>query len=313
MNVLSLFDGISCGMVALQQLGISFNSYYASEIEPNAEKVSQRQYPNIIRIGDVTKLNYENGVLISEKGRFNVDNIDLLIGGSPCQGFTYAGFQDGMVTEEDIEITSLETYLRYKEQGYKFKGQSYLFWEYVRLLKQIKPEYFLLENVKMAKKWENIITNALGVQPILLNSADFSPQRRQRLYWANFKIEQPITSNSQVLQDIVRTEDNNHYHLSQKHLQGFLKSYNWTPNYLHEKSKPLLASYYKQPPHCPYIPCDKSESGYRMLSPIECERLQGLPDNYTEGISKTQRYKCLGNGWNVPTIVYILGKLKGKI
>ena len=300
-------------MVALQQSGISFDSYYASEIESNAEKVSQQQYPNIIRIGDVTKLDYKNSVLITEKGNFNIDNIDLLIGGSPCQGFTYAGFQDGMITEEDIEITSLETYLRYKEQGYKFKGQSYLFWEYVRLLKQIKPKYFLLENVKMAKKWENIITNALGVQPVLLNSADFSPQRRQRLYWANFEIKQPTTINNQVLQDVVRTADNSHYHLSQKHLQGFMKSYKWTPNYLHEKSKPLLASYYKQPPHCPYIPCDKSKSGYRMLSPIECERLQGLPDNYTEGISKTQRYKCLGNGWNVPTIVHIFVELKGKI
>lgn len=202
-------------MVALQQSGISFDSYYASEIESNAEKVSQQQYPNIIRIGDVTKLDYKNSVLITEKGNFNIDNIDLLIGGSPCQGFTYAGFQDGMITEEDIEITSLETYLRYKEQGYKFKGQSYLFWEYVRLLKQIKPKYFLLENVKMAKKWENIITNALGVQPVLLNSADFSPQRRQRLYWANFEIKQPTTINNQVLQDVVRTEDNSHYHLSQ--------------------------------------------------------------------------------------------------
>ena len=99
-------------MVALQQSGISFDSYYASEIESNAEKVSQQQYPNIIRIGDVTKLDYKNSVLITEKGNFNIDNIDLRIGGSPCQGFTYAGFQAGMITEEDIEITSLETYSR---------------------------------------------------------------------------------------------------------------------------------------------------------------------------------------------------------
>ena len=164
----------------------------------------------------------------------------------------------------------------------------------------------------MAKKWEAIITNALGVKPVRINSSLLSAQRRDRLYWTNINdgnIEQP-NDLGLLLKDIVREEDNDNYHLSSVHHKAFLKSYKWTPNYLNEKSKPLLASYYKQPPHCPYIPCAQSESGYRMLSPVECERLQTLKDGYTDGITKTQRYKCIGNCWTVDIIAYILSFLK---
>ena len=301
MNVLSLFDGISCGMVALERAGIKVDEYYASEVDQYAIKVSKKNYPNIIQIGDVRNVDPEL-----------YKDCELLIGGSPCQSFTFSGKREGMVTEEDVEVTSLEQYLKLKNEGFDFKGQSYLFWEYVRLLKAIKPKYFLLENVKMAKKWEKIITNALGVEPIRINSSLLSAQRRDRLYWTNINdgnIEQPKDLGL-LLKDVVREEDNNNYHLSSVHHKAFLKSYKWTPNYLDEKSKPLLASYYKQPPHCPYIPCAQSESGYRMLSPVECEMLQTLPPNYTEGISKTQRYKCVGNCWTVDIIAYILNFIK---
>ena len=297
MNVLSLFDGISCGMVALERTGILADKYYASEIDPYAIQISKKNYPSIVQIGDVRNV---------DDALYN--DCDLLIGGSPCQSFTFSGRREGMVTEENIEVTSLEQYLQLKSEGFDFKGQSYLFWEYVRLLKAIRPKYFLLENVKMSKKWESVITNALGVQPVRINSSLLSAQRRDRLYWTNInngQIPQPDDLKL-LLMDIVRTEDNDKYHLSAIHHQAFLKSYKWTPNYLTEKSKPLLASYYKQPPHCPYIPCEQSESGYRMLSPVECERLQTLPDNYTEGISKTQRYKCIGNCWTVNVVAHIL-------
>ena len=269
-------------------------------------------FPNTIQLGDVSKISYRNGVLITEYGRFKVGNIDLLIGGSPCQSFTFAGKQNGMTTTDDINIVSLNQYLDLQRQGFAFKGESYLFWEYVRLYNEIRPEFFLLENVKMKQYWQNIITNAMGVEPIKFNSQLLSAQRRERLYWTNInqgKISLPKDMGL-VLSDIVRPEDDNEYFLSKKHYQAFLKSYKWTPNYLYEKSKPLLASYYKQPPHCPYIPCQKSESGYRMLSPVECERLQTLPDDYTIGISKTQRYKCIGNGWTVDVIAYILSYLQ---
>lgn len=308
-TILSLFDGISCGQVALNRIKIPYSNYYASEVDKYTIQIAKKNYPTTIEIGDVTKIYYKDGVLTTENGTFKVGHINLLIGGSPCQNFTFAGKREGMVTEEDIEILTLEQYLDLKEQGFEFKGQSYLFWEYVRLLREINPDRFILENVKMVKHWRDIITSTLGVNPINLNSEMFSAQRRDRLYWTNINngnIPIPNTKCLLVLKNIIRDEDNDKYHLSEKHHQAFLKSYKWTGNSLENKSKPLLASYYKQPPHCPYIPCAQSESGYRMLSPIEAERCQTLPDNYTEGISKTQRYKVIGNGWNVDTVVYIL-------
>ena len=293
LNVLSLFDGISCGMVALERTGIPVDTYYASEIDKYAMKISNKNYPEIIQLGNVTKVTYNNGTLYTEDKKYYIGDIDILIGGSPCQSFTFAGKKEGMVTDENIEITTLEQYLKLKSEGFTFKGQSYLFWEYIRLLNEIRPTYFLLENVKMQKFWQDVITRTLGIEPLRFNSKLLSAQRRDRLYWTNINsgnIELPDDLGL-LLKDIVREEDNDKYHLSKIHHQAFLKSYKWTANYLDEKSKPLLASYYKQPPHCPYIPCEQSESGYRMLSPVECERLQTLPDNYTEGISKTQRYK----------------------
>ena len=315
MIVLSLFDGISGGRVALERAGIVADAYFASEVDAYAIQIAQKNYPSTIQIGDVSKVSYKEGVLYTDNGNFNVGAIDLLIGGSPCQNFTFAGKREGMVTDANVEITSLDQYLELKESGFVFKGQSYLFWEYIRLLREIKPQYFLLENVKMSQRWQSVITNAVGVSPVNINSELLSAQRRNRLYWTNINggtIPQP-NDLKLVLNDVVREEDNNQYHLSTVHHNAFLKSYKWTPNYLTEKSKPLLASYYKQPPHCPYIPCTQSESGYRMLSPVECERLQTLPDNYTEGISKTQRYKCIGNGFTANVIAYIFSYLQDKM
>lgn len=276
-NVLSLFDGISCGMIALERANINIDKYYASEINPYAIQISKKNYPQIIRLGDI--LNWE---------QWDIDwsKIDLLIGGSPCQGFTFAGKM-----------------LNFNDE------RSKLFFVYVDILNYIKtlnPNVkFLLENVKMKKEYENVITTYMKVNPLHINSNLVSAQNRQRLYWSNIPNIEIPNDKGVLLKDIVRKEDNSKYHLSLKHLQGFLRSYNWKPSLLNGKAKPILASYYKQPPHCPYIPCDESESGYRMLSPIEAERCQTLPDNYTDGISKCQRYKCIGNGWTVDIISQI--------
>ena len=159
MNVLSLFDGISCGRVALERANIPVDRYYASEIDKNAITVSLDNYPDIIQLGDVRDI---------DPSAF--PKIDLLIGGSPCQSFSFAGKRNGMSTKEQIEIFSLDQYLEAKEKDFEFEGYSYLFWEYVRILRETKPKYFLLENVKMAKKWEKVITDALGVEPILIDS-----------------------------------------------------------------------------------------------------------------------------------------------
>ena len=272
MKILSLFDGISCGMAAFERAGIPVDRYVAYEIDPNAIKISHKNYPQIEHCGAV-----ETADFTQYKG------FDILIGGSPCQGFTFAGKR-----------------LNFEDP------RSKLFFEYVRALEEVKPKYFLFENVKMKIEYRDTITEFLGVEPIPINSALLSAGRMDRYYWTNIpNVTQP-KDKGLLLMDIVRPEDNNQYHLSVKHHKAFLKSYKWTPCKLDGKAKPLLASYYKQPPHCPYIPCNKAESGYRMLSPVECERLQTLPDGYTEGISKTQRYKCLGNGWTVDVIAHIL-------
>lgn len=315
-NILSLFDGISCGQVALERANIKKENYIASEIDKYAIEIAKKNYPNTLHIGNIENISYNEKTkkLYNNKTQeiLYKGDIDIIIGGSPCQSFSFAGKQNGMSTKENIEVTNLEQYLELKNKNFEFIGQSYLFWEYVRLLKEIKPKYFLLENVKMKKYWENIITKTLEVNPIRINSENYSAQRRDRLYWTNIDINKEEIlkeRNELLLKDIIREEDNENYHLSKTHYAAFLKSYKWKANLLNEKSKPLLATYYKQPPHCPYIPCEKSESGYRMLSPIECERLQTLPNNYTQGISKTQRYKCIGNGWTVDVIAKILSYL----
>jgi len=181
LKVLSLFDGISCGQVALERAGIEVDSYYASEICDYSIKITKKNFPNTIEIGDVRDVN---------TSKFK--DIDILIGGSPCQSFSFAGTMKGMTTKSKLAITNLDQYLELKQNGFEFEGYSYLFWEYVRILKDIKPKYFLLENVKMSENWKKVITDALGVEPILINSELVSAQSRERLYWTNIpNIKQP--------------------------------------------------------------------------------------------------------------------------
>ena len=298
-NVLSLFDGISCGQVTINNLGISYNKYYASEIDKYAIQTTMKNFPNTIQLGDVSLIDTNH-----------LEDIELIIGGSPCQSFTFAGKREGMITDDKLEVTTLEQYLSLKSEGFIFKGESYLFWEYVRIFKELKPKYFFLENVRMDKKWESIISKTMGVEPIKLNSNIFSATNRQRLYWTNIPINEIPEKSELLLRDIVEENIGKEFQLTSKHHKGFLRSYKWKHCELDEKSKPLLASYYKQPPHCPYIRCDLSDSGFRRLTPIECERLMGLSDNYTQGLSNTQRYKSIGNGWQVNTIEFIFNLLK---
>ena len=167
-NVLSLFDGISCGQVALNNAGIKVNNYFASEIDKHAIKVTQSNYPNTKQIGDVTKVNAND-----------LPNIDLLMGGSPCQGFSFSGKQ-----------------LNFEDP------RSKLFFEFVRLIKEVKPKYWLLENVVMKQEYQDVISQHLGVEPVKLNSALTSAQNRVRLYWANFDITEP-TDQGIKLEDIL--------------------------------------------------------------------------------------------------------------
>ena len=298
MKVLSLFDGISCGMQALKQLNIPIEKYYASEIDKYAIEVSKKNHPEIIQLGDIE--NWKDWDI-------EWDEIDMVIGGSPCTNLSFAGDRTNLAG--------------------KYSSLFFVYHSILEHLRTIKPNIlFLLENVKMDKESYNTITSMMRVEGIRINSNIFSAQNRDRIYWTNIPIEELPQPSEIVLKDIIREEDNNNtLSISKKHHQAWLKSYKWKFDDLNGKSKPLLASYYKQPPHCPYIQYrdiaeneeELKESVYRRLSPIECERLQTLPDNYTLVIddkgkenSYTQRYKMIGNGWTVDVIRHIFSSLK---
>ena len=216
MNILSLFDGISCGQIALERVGFEVENYYASEIDKYAIQITQHNYPNTIQLGSVIDLK-----------AVDLLQIDLLIGGSPCQSFSFAGKLKGMTTKCDQQILSLEQYLELKNNGFEFEGESYLFWEYVRILKEVKPKYFLLENVVMKKEWEDVISATLDVEPIKINSSLVSAQNRNRLYWTNIPVNDlPINKNlfiKDIRLDCVKTShrniDNFRQHKTNNYLQ----------------------------------------------------------------------------------------------
>jgi DNA (cytosine-5)-methyltransferase 3A len=221
MKVLSLFDGMSCGHQALERAGIDVDTYYASEIDKYAIQVTMANYPDTIQVGSVVDIN-----------ALELPKIDLLLGGSPCQSFSFAGKRKGMSTKDEQEILTLQHYLQLKSEGYEFEGQSYLFWEYMRILEELKVKnpnvLFLLENVEMGAKWEKILSNAIGVRGIHINSALVSAQNRKRIYWINWGmkpmglfgdmesiIEQP-KDRGILLKDILESKVDEKYFLSEK-------------------------------------------------------------------------------------------------
>ena len=256
LRVLSLFDGMSCGQQALERIGVNVLEYYASEIDKHAIAVTMHNYPNTKQLGSVIDVD-----------GYNLPKIDLLIGGSPCQSFSFAGKRKGMSTKCETEILTLEHYLELKAEGYEFEGQSYLFWEYMRLLKEVKPKYFLLENVMMGEKWEKILSKAIGVNAIEINSALVSAQNRRRLYWTNIGMQpmglfgdlasiipQPKDKGI-LLKDILESEVDDKYYLSQQRIETMLKSERSVP-YVDEETKKfncLLAGYNKIPTDGQYV------------------------------------------------------------
>jgi DNA (cytosine-5)-methyltransferase 3A len=411
MNVLSLFDGMSCGQQALERAGFKVDKYFASEIDKYAIQVTMANYPNTIQLGSVVNVNGKD-----------LPKIDILIGGSPCQSFSFAGKRKGMSTKDEQEILTLDRYLELKEQEYEFEGQSYLFWEYMRLLNEVKPKYFLLENVMMGEKWEKILSKAIGVKPIMINSSLVSAQNRQRLYWTNIGLEpqglfgdlestiQQPKDKGILLKDILQDNPNNKFYVSEKLINRINRSKNSEKSLnMNDKSMCLTAGYYKQGRDNQYIPVEEKyylsekmiagfqnhkkrhaekgtgfgfapksgeekgnclranaalcptdnmiithnlqkrgadrpslkenknaggsghlsksdgktycldigntqaieyKSKIRRLTPIECERLQTVKDNYTNYVSDSQRYKMLGNGWTVDVIAHILNYIK---
>lgn len=269
-NVLSLFDGMSCGQIALNRAGISYDNYYASEIDKYAIKVTMANYPDTIQLGSVTDVKASN-----------LPKIDLLIGGSPCQGFSFAGKQ-----------------LNFDDP------RSKLFFEYVRLLKECKPKYFLLENVGMKRKHQDVISKFLDVGPIEINSSLVSAQNRPRIYWCNWGVDQP-KDKGVLLKDIVDYSVKNI--LKNNTLERCENYTRWGTHIgdVYTKKHPCLCSIGKSDV---LILTDLK----RYMLPIECERLQTVPDNYTSCVSDSQRYRMLGNGWTVDVIAHIYSSMGTK-
>lgn len=289
MNILSCFDGISCGQVALQRVGIPIDNYFASEIDPYAIKVTMKNFPNTKQLGDITTINSKQ-----------LPKIDLLFGGSPCQGFSFAGKQ-----------------LNFNDP------RSKLFFEYVSLLTESQPKYFLLENVAMKKESEDIITKYMGVKPILINSNLFSAQNRKRLYWTNIPID-PLPNSDLCIKDILESKVDDKYYVTETFAKTFVPNTN-NPlkgrlNYATGKSSQLCHvmdqngkaaccsagsngrdTYIQENIYYP----NTNTKRIRKLTPIEWERLQTLPDNYSDGISDSRRYHAIGNSWTVDVISHI--------
>lgn len=385
MKVLSLFDGISCARVALERAGIPVEAYYASEIDKYAIQVSQKNYPDIKHIGSVTRLKLWDGNPTAIDFYYKEGDVDLLIGGSPCQ---------------DLSIAK-------KDRKGLDGERSGLFWEYARILKEVKPKYFILENVaSMPKEAKDIISEALGVQPIMINAALVSAQNRKRLFWTNIPNVTLPEDRGILLKDILETKVDEKYNVksvdfvaggigkkNDLHFIGGIRNKDWAndgKNYsrnfgqgdrvystegksatlsalgggrgaktglyavnhkeiilgdeplqvlkegrteegkksrkeIREKTGKDLTL--RSATHKAYFGREGTKANclttglgmeghivedfvIRKLTPIECERLQGLPDNYTEGISNTQRYKCLGNAFNVDVVAHILSFIK---
>lgn len=267
MNVLSLFDGISCARVALSYVNIKVKDYYSCEIEKNAILISKKNYPDIKQLGSVVDFKKE---MINGK-------IDLLIGGSPCQ---------------DLSIAK-------KDRKGLDGERSSLFWEYVSIKNELKPKYFILENVaSMLKKDKDIISEAIGCQPILFNASLVSAQTRNRLFWTNIKFELP-DDRCIILKDILQPPAE----VDERMVNKDKKAYTLTSSYtkISASEKQIINSIEKK-----QRTMVQENNIIRKLLPIECERLQSLPDNYTEGIKNTNRYKVLGNAFNVNVIAHIL-------
>ena len=280
MNVLSLFDGMSCGQIALDKLGIKVDNYFASEIDLHAMKVTKHNYPETIFEGDVTKV----------KGN-KLPKIGLLFGGSPCQGFSFAGKK-----------------LNFEDP------RSKLFFEFVRLIKECEPKYFLLENVKMKKEHEKVITEHLGVEPILINSSLLTAHNRPRLYWTNIpNVEQP-NDKGILLKDIIDLQGDNYEYIPEEKTINRQYKNNYLQYDINGKrhgSQDQRAYYLDNKHGC----LDTGASGkakileqdgrVRKVTRNEAERLQGVPDNYTNIVSRAQALKMLGNGWTVDVIAHI--------
>jgi site-specific DNA-cytosine methylase len=294
--ILSLFDGISCGQLALQRLGIEYHKYYASEIDSNAIKVTMKHFPNTIQVGDICNLDPKD-----------FKDVNVIIGGSPCQSISRMGKVKGITTKDGIVINSLDHYMKLKTQHKEF-NHSALFWEFVRLYRGIKkynPDVlFLLENV-INKNWSNLITREIGVAPISINSSLVSAQNRERNYWTNITCS-PIKDQGITLVDVIP--------------DAFIASgrrgrkINKTDDFY------VTRTTYRKDGKSNCITCAPTMTGRyvtydgedKAFDPEQTELLQTIDAGYTnvDGLCKTKRYKTIGNAWTIDVITHFFENIK---
>jgi len=367
--IVSLFDGLSGGRIATDRVEhLNVVRYYSSEIDKYAIQVADKNYPQDTpyRLGDITKI---DGIKLLKEIREEFGDITIvLIGGSPCQGFSMAGKLKGSSTACGKEVTTLEQYTVLKDMDFEFDGQSYLFWEFVRLQKEIQPDYFMLENVKITKQWLPMFNETMKCEPIFINSSLVSAQNRPRFYWTNIQnIEQP-EDKQLVLLDILEGKVDDKFYLTHKaidymsRLRNGKERWEYHKNPLDGKAACLTANMYKGVPYGVLrLPtCEKiadlemkgnesirrvyadygkhpalttMQGGHRQpkifdfekelarkFTPLECERGQTLPDNYTfvigenekQIVSNSQRYKMIGNGWTIDVVAHIFRHIAKK-
>lgn len=277
MNVLSLFDGISCGMIALERAGIKVDKYYASEINENSIKISKKNYPNIIQLGDVRNW---------DKWDIEWKDIDLVIGGSPCQNVSSSGNRKGL----DGEKSSLYYYYRF----------------ILNMIKKFNPDVkFLLENVRMKNEYKDKISEDLGVKPMLINSNLVSAQNRNRLYWFNWECDYPEDKNI-IVKSILETKGVVKERRRLYHSDNVFVGLELTKSFCIQKRYYKGSSRFQKE----YCAVQMPDGSHRPFTPVELERLQTLPDNYTEGLCRTKRGELIGDGWTVDVVAHILKHLK---
>ena len=314
MVVLSLFDGISCGQIALQKLGIIVDTYFASEVDKYAIEITKNNFPKTIHIGDVTQVSYSNGILHTENGDFEVEHIDLLIGGSPCTGFSKAG------------------------RGLNFDDpQSKLFFDYIRIKKETNPTNFLLENVVMKSDYVDIITEYTGVEPRPINSGLVCAQNRPRIYWTDIEgVTTPEDKNIH-LEDVIDLTNRTHKKNNDRLISSYFSELGMKEFQTNNVCFTTVSRYQKKvklrdetivirnhkhgtlttsnsylikmnnddyDSTLPFENCN-----LRKVTVEEAELLQTVPVGYTEGFSNTQRYKVLGNGWTIDVIKHVFSFL----
>lgn len=304
MNVLSLFDGMSCGRIALERAGIRVTNYYASEIKKHAIKVAHANYPDTIQVGDVTKISYKDGILYTENGDFNVGKIDLLIGGSPCQDFSSAKAMDRTKTDED----------RYGLEGKK----SSLFYEYLRIKEQIKPTHFLLENVKMKDEAKQELDSYLGVEGLYINSSLVSYQRRARYYWTDVPSVTVPDDRGVSFQSFKDTDPEYCRKTKLKpHVASYIKMWaggngknNASGGCANVTDVDKIYCLTTKQDRCPNSGLVAFEDFCRYLTQRELELAQTVPVGYTSCLSYNQAADVLGDGWTVDVIAHIFNGLK---